>query len=422
MNKNRGVPFPSLRGSMGDWTYYVTTMKLADVAKYVKPVDKIHERKELKTWLQREIAPERLKQIADYLKNQSQHFFNAIVVGVYGGEPQWYHVTVADSPSPEAPDVDERTNSAIGLLSLRGDEEIFALDGQHRVEGIRAALQEVTKLSDDEQCVIFVSHKRSKAGRERTRRLFSTLNTYAKPVSKGELVALSEDDAFALVTRKLIDEYPPLPSTLVPLTKTANIPPNNRRCVTTILALYDLVGIIALPKTKDGGRERKKLKVGPAHVEAVQGIYDLARAFWDALRTFVPEILEVTDSNPDDDLASKYRTDDGGHVLFRPVGQKAFASATRIMMDRGTEMSVAVKKLSNTTLSLNSRPWVGVLWNAVGKRVINRNGTLAQNLFLHMVGEQPFPPRYALLKEYRKAVDDLNANLKGIKKNGRVNR
>src|SRR5690348_530243 len=123
MNK-RGVPFPSLRASMGDWTYYVTTMRFDDVAKYVRPIDEIHERKELKTWLQREIAPERLQQIADYLRNQSQHFFNAIVVGVYGGEPQWYHVTVADSPSPEAPEVDERTNSAIGLLSLRGDEEI----------------------------------------------------------------------------------------------------------------------------------------------------------------------------------------------------------------------------------------------------------------------------------------------------------
>ena len=60
-NMNDTAPnlFPSLRAKMGDRWYYVTTLTLDEVAQWIKPVDQIHERKELKTWIQRELRPER---------------------------------------------------------------------------------------------------------------------------------------------------------------------------------------------------------------------------------------------------------------------------------------------------------------------------------------------------------------------------
>jgi DNA sulfur modification protein DndB len=60
--------------------------------------------------------------------------------------------------------------------------------------GIKRAVAESTTLGEEEVIVLFVSHSRSTDGMERSRRLFTTLNRYAKPVSKMDIIALDEDD------------------------------------------------------------------------------------------------------------------------------------------------------------------------------------------------------------------------------------
>ncbi len=417
MNTTKASPtlFPCLRSRMGDWWYYITRMTFHEVNFWVKKVDDIRERRELKTWIQREIRPERLEQISDYLTSQNQHFFNAIVVGIYRGEPEWYPIQVGRNLAMPTLRPMERSKDTFGFLCLSGEEEIFAIDGQHRVEGIRSAIAHKSSLNTDQQCVIFVAHRETDKGRARTRRLFSTLNKYARPVSKGELVALSEDDTFAIVTRKIIDEYKYLSMGFVPLTKTANIPTNNIQCMTTVLGLYDLIRTISLPPRS---REKRQLEIGPPHKRRVQQIYRLTCQFWDLLRKTVPEIKEVSDSRPKKGLAAKYRKRDGGHLLFRPVGMKAFAQATRTLVDRGTTIDDAVALLSETTLDLNACPWPGVLWNAVAHRMINKNGRLAHNLFLYMAKESLEPNSYDLLSEYQGALDNRDADLREIKRIG----
>lgn len=400
---------------MGDWWYYITIMTFDDVNSWVKNVDDIHERRELKTWIQRELRPERLEQISDYLTSQKQHFFNAIVVGIYRGEPEWYPIKVGRNLAMPTLRHMARSKDAFGFLCLSGEEEIFAIDGQHRVEGIRSAIAHKSSLTADQQCVIFVAHKETDQGRARTRRLFSTLNKYARPVSKGELVALSEDDTFAIVTRKVIDEYKYLNIGFVPLTKTANIPVNDTKCITTVLGLYDLIRTISLPPRS---REKRKLEIGPADKNRVQQTYKLICQFWDLLRELVPEIKEVSDAHPDKALAAKYRQKDGGHLLFRPAGMKAFAQATRTLVDRGSTFDAAVAMLSNTTFDLNTCPWPGVLWNSVAHRMINKNGRLAQNLFLYMAKQPLEPNSYALLSEYQRALDSSSADLGSVKRIG----
>ena len=404
---------PALRSRMGDWWYYITFMTFGEVELWIKKVDDIHERRELKTWIQRELSDERLKQIAHYLTSQKQHFFNGIVVGIYRGEPEWYPIKVGRNLAMPALRPAERSKSAFGFLYLSGEEEIFAIDGQHRVEGIKAAIAHKASLISDEQCVIFVAHKETDEGRVRTRRLFSTLNKYARPVSKGELVALSEDDTFAIVTRKVIDEYKYLNMGFVPLTKTLNIPANDTQSVTTVLGLYYLIRTISLPS---GSREKRRLEIGPADQNRVREIYTLICDLWDLLRQSVSEIKEVTDSHPDKALAAKYRNKDGGHLLFRPAGLSAFAQAVRTSVDRGTAIEDAVAVLSQTTLDLNTPPWPGVLWNSVAHRMINKNGKLAQNLFLYMTTRPLEPNSYDLLAEYRRALDVADATLDAIKR------
>src|SRR5262245_60544463 len=127
MNKSANSFFPSLRAIMGDWVYYVTTMTFSDIGARIKPVEKIKEREDLRKWLQRKLTKKRREEISQYLLTQKQHFFNAIVAGIFMGEPEWYPVTVGESPTLGEIELSERTQTAFGILRLSGEEEIFAI-------------------------------------------------------------------------------------------------------------------------------------------------------------------------------------------------------------------------------------------------------------------------------------------------------
>lgn len=390
---------------MGDWWFYIATMTMKDVAERVKRVDEIHETTSLKTWIQREMNPKRKQQVADYLLTQPQRFFNAVVLGIYGGSPDWFPVTVSAGKIHADVELDERVSTAFGLIKLSGEEELFAIDGQHRIEGIKCAVAnpKSEKLADEEQTVILVAHKKTEQGRQRTRRLFFTLNRYAKPVSEGELIALSEDDTFAIVTRKLVDEYPGLNGDFVPLHKTANLPVHDKRSLTSVISLYAVVRALSVPS---GKRTASHFVTGPPDPAHVESFYHQSVDFWDALKKHVREVSLVCNSKPDQELASKYRNTDGGHFLFRPFCLVAFAKATRILHDRGQSISDAVRTLAKANMDLAKDPWLHIVWNPSKAVMVNKNEPLVRNLLLHEAGQSLSPSGFKLGEQYRKALGE----------------
>jgi DNA sulfur modification protein DndB len=207
MKKNNELTLPALRAHMGDWVYYVTFLQMEEIANRIELAEEIHPSSTLKEMIQRQIT-NRAVPIAEYLLNQPQHFFNALIVGVYGGSPNWYELAIGTNPQFDADSLPGYLEGALGILRLDGMETLFALDGQHRVEGIKQALKKNEDLKTDEVSVIFVAHRTDSEGMERTRRLFTTLNRYAKPVKKSEIIALDEDDTIAIITRELVEKYP----------------------------------------------------------------------------------------------------------------------------------------------------------------------------------------------------------------------
>ena len=184
------MKIPAIRAHIGDWVYYIATMRFKDVSKYVKRVDnELHKSDLLKQMLQRSIT-NNYKSIAHYIETQEERFFNALVLAVYDGVPTWHEVRL------EYDDGSEFYN--LGVLELSGDEKIFPVDGQHRVEGIKKVVSESERYDDEQIPVIFIGHKTDDAGMQRSRRLFSTLNRYAKPVSMRDIIALDEDDIVAI--------------------------------------------------------------------------------------------------------------------------------------------------------------------------------------------------------------------------------
>ena len=114
------------------------------------------------------------------------------MVGIYGGTPDWFPVDVEEVGELQPLNLSERSRESLGILQLSGDEKLFAVDGQHRVEGIKIALENAPHLADEELTVLFVGHSQTPEGTSRTRRLFTTLNKYAKPVTPDEIIALDE--------------------------------------------------------------------------------------------------------------------------------------------------------------------------------------------------------------------------------------
>ena len=250
--------FPALRSRIGDWYYYVTTLPFREVATRIQPASDLVDPSDMSEWIQRTIIDGRAQSIGDYLIDQAQHFFSSIVVGVYLGEPTWYEINVEDNLELTEATVDANAKYNLGLLELDGQEKLYAIDGQHRVAGIKVALERLRNADDTERyerlanedlSILFVSADLLRAGQhERVRRLFTTLNKEAKRVSEQEIIALDEDDTAAIITRWIATYYEGLKSTnaastgsepnLIQFGRQHEIRPSNRRSFTTIVTLH----------------------------------------------------------------------------------------------------------------------------------------------------------------------------------------
>jgi DNA sulfur modification protein DndB len=363
---------PALRCSMGSWVYYAAAMRLGDVAARVRLAEAIHESKSINELIQRALD-KRASDIGDYLLNQrKERFFNAIVVGVYGGEPEWLDLRVEENPILAPADIPEYVTESLGILRLSGSEQLFALDGQHRVVGIREALGRDAKLSAEQIIALFVAHEKSKSGLERTRRLFTTLNRYAKPVNKRDLIALDEDDIVAIVTRKLVDTYP-LFLNKISIKHTKSMPASAVEQFTSIVALYDALDIYLRSKSDSTTREWTRFKRFRKADATIQDYYDAAAQLFEVIGRHFNEVGEMRREPPRSNVAGKYRTRNGGHLLFRPIGLSILVRTVVSLTSEGKTLTTAVRAISRVPMELDADPWLGLLWDPQNQRMIVRS-------------------------------------------------
>ena len=142
---------------MGDRVYFVTTLRLEHVAERISFAREVHASEALNDLIQRRLSERRAVEIAEYLLSEEQHFFNALVVGVYAGDPSWQDF---GSITPEDPTdelhVPSNASETFGFLQLTGSEQLFALDGQHRLAGIKRAVKKDATLNEERVAVIFI--------------------------------------------------------------------------------------------------------------------------------------------------------------------------------------------------------------------------------------------------------------------------
>lgn len=376
---NKQLYLPCLRASMGDWIYYISFMKMRDIAQRIDVAEAIHESQSLNDLLQRALTAR--VEIKKYLLTQTQRFFNSIIVGVYGGSPQWFELSIGNTDKLTKKELPDYLEGVIGYLKLSGAENLFAIDGQHRVNAITQAVKEKDSLGQEDVAVIFVSAKQDPNSRQRTRRLFSTLNRYAKPVKQRDIIALDEDDTVAIVTRMMINDYSLFSGKRINTeVRGKAIPTNDSFCITTIVSLYDILSIIL--RDRELSKWKDFLRVRPDD-EIIEANYLKAKKYWDGIKKYF-RVFEGLDnsSTPVDRLRSK----NGGHLLFRPIGLQIITEVVKLFIENGLPQNDALRRLSGIDYELSNKPWSGLLWEPIKKRMITRkeNQEIAKKLLFYM--------------------------------------
>lgn len=354
------MKIPVIRGHMGDWRYYTGIMKFSQVSSLVTPsVDEFCNPSCLNDLLQRQLTDNYIS-IKKYILDESQRFFNAVVLAIYDGDPKWLEIEFGE-------EYEEYNN--VGFLDLNESVRVFPVDGQHRIKGIIEALKENIEISEEEIPVIFIAHQNTLEGKRRTRKLFSTLNRRAKPVGDNYQIALDEDDIVAIVTRELVEELVLFQGERMCNSRSKQIPATNVNAFTSLVALYQCNNFLIQNKLDLSEANMKKYKLYRPDERDINDALEYVKNYWNEFTCNITVIQNYL--NIDDKPAIKFRNKDGGNILFRPIGIIEFVKASYELSERmKISFNETLAKLNAIEMSLSSNVWRGVLWD--GKKIINR--------------------------------------------------
>ena len=376
---------PAIRGILGDIVYYTSSFTFKQIAERVKKIDQeLHTSTSLKDQLQRSLT-KNYESITDYILSQKEHFFNALVLAVYDGDPVWNEIEVGFKG-------EDYYN--MGFLRLNGEEKIFPVDGQHRVEGIKDAIKKCPELEDETIAVILIGHHKDKEGMEKTRRIFSTLNRYAKPVSTGDIIALDEDDTVAIVTRNMLESFPLfMNENISDEKKTKAIAEKDTKSFTSLIKLYETNRVVY--KYYTSFRDNTKrihssteidnfLKFRPKQ-EDIDNFEKYLTEFWELFINSFEGMKEYVVSS-EKDAAAKYRNrENGGLLYFRPVALPQLITAILETCFRSkVTLADSMSAYSQLEMCISKAPWVKVLWDAESRTMIMKNKTLVRPLLMFM--------------------------------------
>ena len=368
-------------------------MSSLQISKYVLPAKEIREAKALDDQLQRDLKP-RTAKIVSYLKTRETRFFNAILLGVFDSAPNWVEFdlsAVAGKLNFESLDV---AKSSMGLLTFSGQEKIFAIDGQHRVEAIREAHKKFPDgVGDDQYAVIFLSHDDSKEGKVRTRRLFCDINKNAVAVSQGDRVIIDEDEVTAIATRRVYAEYPYFNDgkEVAVTEKVEWVAKDGREYFTSLLAVYTVSKKLKRLFRKPRGSQES----APENVTALQSIMT---AFFDFIIVREPSLRRYF---IDKKTTPAKERKANRSLAFRPIGMELLARLYVHFAQSG-RLPVLAWALENLVWTSPGGVWDGTVWLREKIQPKAKSAAIDYVLYLlHELADSEIDSLTASLREYR---------------------
>lgn len=381
-----------MRAHMGRWTYFIVKMTMREVAESVHYASDVYNDVTLDDAIQRILKTSRVRnEIVTYLIRQQDRFFNSLVVAAIGGEPKWYPITIEDDERFVLFRDDERLNTTFGVLSFDGQQNYYAVDGQHRLAGIKALIEKESDVSRDapegfmseEISVVIVMPDEADTDlefRKRYRRLFGNLNRYAKAMDQVDNIIMDEDDVFAIITRRLITDHaffqaagPQRDSHRVKTRKGKNLSQQDS-FFTSLESLYIVNKKLLDSRSRrtngwgEYGTDGKEFERFRPDESMIDDLYAELVLYWNGLINAIPALENDPPTMRNHGAAAQDAEQD--HLLFWPIGQELLAEVARDALDMfqpspdaPTPASVesALAGLGGVNWGLHSPPWRNLL-------------------------------------------------------------
>ena len=273
---------PAIKGKLGNTTFYEATMRVADLLSSVSPPSDLDDwaNMGLEERMQRNPDTKRVSEkLVPYLVQNEDRFFGSIIVLIWKGEVVFEPVTEFATKIPSAY---KGAAPKIGFVSIDGGK-LVVLDGQHRFLALREAKdgkmigEHANEIVNDEVCVILIEHESDL----KTRRIFNTVNRYAKTTSRGDNIITSEDDGWAIVARRMLSDDQPFADRVIDGRKKSivnwksNTLSKRTTDLTTLSTVYDSVKLILSDRKID---EAKR----PSDTE-IEEYQQTARDVWEPI-------------------------------------------------------------------------------------------------------------------------------------------
>ncbi len=354
---------------MGDTTYYMAKMSAGEL------IDRVGIAKEMPEWpdmtaeekMQRECDIRRIvEEIVPYVIEDPDHFFSSLIIDIYSGFEGIIFEPFSDVVKGLPYAYRARTQD-IGFITLPGKERLIALDGQHRLLSLRIAirgtmgipagmkapqaannLQPHPELASDELCVIFVEHTDT----AKIRKIFNKINKYAKQTSRSDNIITSDDDTFAVISRRLIREGEPLaPIGKIELVNwKSNTLSQRSKNLTTLSALYTVAETIL----KEYNFSSKALPDEERLERAYQQVANFWRVSLDKIDAFRKYLALTAENLPVSPLREE-------NLLLKPVTQMALAHAALFAQRHGLAWEDVAGRLNRIDWSFENDLWFNLM-------------------------------------------------------------
>lgn len=191
------------RLKMGSTEYFLASLTAGELVARVRTAEEVlhdWDNLSIEDRIQRNINWKRLlEEIVPYLAGHPDRFFGSIIV-LLDGDVEFESLEKLQTVGG----VYALQSEKIGFLTVK-DGNWIALDGQHRLVALRELItgsyegKQLPGIMNDDVAVIFVRQEST----EKTRRIFNKVNRYARSTSRSDNLVLSEDDGYAIISRRL---------------------------------------------------------------------------------------------------------------------------------------------------------------------------------------------------------------------------
>lgn len=357
-----------IRAQLGSTTYYIAKMHAGQL------VDSVGLAKEMPEWsemsadekMQRDPDINRVvSEMVPYVISDPDKFFNSLIIDIYTGYEYMVFEPVTDVIQ-NLPIAYKNPMKDMGFLTLPGNERLIALDGQHRLLSLKIAikgymglpadtklnqnwnLEPHPELANEEISVIFVEHKDNL----KIRKIFNKVNKYAKQTSRSDNIITSDDDIFAVISRRLLDEREPLAAIngIDLVNWKSNTLSQRSKHLTTLSALYTMSETLL----KD---EHFSSILLPTE-DAVERAYNDVATFWSVTLEQVDAFKEYLKLTELDRPVSLLREQ---NLLMKPVTQMALAHTARMAKNKGIDWYEIALKLNDIDWSFENPLWFNIL-------------------------------------------------------------